>query len=134
MRLFILEIVTMFSVTVNSLLVDKATVYLEEACRGKAYTITANDKCTQLPEDWYEFSKATLLTEWQLMRDAFRRRKINGAKIPEGVVCDFYIDEKCQQPLWIGMEDPGTCSFSELEIGNQAVSVHCYDDTERGEI
>lgn len=43
-------------------------------------------------------------------------------------------DKKCKEPLWIGMEDPGTCSFSELEIGNQAVSVHCYDDTEREDI
>lgn len=39
----------------------------------------------------------------------------------------LYSDEKCQEPLWIGMEDPGDCSFSELEIQNKTVSVHCYD-------
>lgn len=79
-----------------------------------------------------------------------RQRKVNGAKVPEGVVCDFYTqvfcysyhgseltlrsDEKCREPLWIGMEDPGTCDFGELEIENKSVSVHCYDDTQREEI
>ena len=43
-------------------------------------------------------------------------------------------DKKCEEPLGIGMEDPGSCSFSEVEIGNQAVSVHCYDDTAREDI
>ena len=46
----------------------------------------------------------------------------------------MYSDEKCKEPLWIGMEDPGTCGFSELEIENKAVSVRCYDDTELEEI
>jgi hypothetical protein len=38
-------------------------------------------------------------------------------------------DEKCQEPLYIGMEDPGTCNFSDpdVDIANKTVSVHCYD-------
>lgn len=38
-------------------------------------------------------------------------------------------DGKCQEPLYIGMEDPGTCSFSDpdVDIANKTVSVHCYD-------
>jgi hypothetical protein len=42
------------------------------------------------------------------------------------IVCS---DEKCQEPLYIGMEDPGTCSFSDpdVDIANKTVSVHCYD-------
>ncbi|QLI65178.1 uncharacterized protein G6M90_00g021220 [Metarhizium brunneum] len=133
MRFQVFATGAMFSVAVNALVLEKAsaahhlermtgrfpnsqqaTVYSEERCKGKAYTIKPDGKCTLLPGD---------LTG-----------KINGAMVPEGVVCDFYIDKKCNEPLWIGMEDPGTCNFSELEIGNQAKSVHCYDDTERGEV
>ncbi|KAJ5928900.1 hypothetical protein N7466_007856 [Penicillium verhagenii] len=63
-----------------------------------------------------------------------RRKNINGARVPEDVVCDFYTDDKCQEPLWIGMEsseDDSDCSFSDpsLEIQNKTVSVHCYDGT-----
>ena len=38
-------------------------------------------------------------------------------------------DKTCQpeNALYIGMEDPGLCSFSEQEIQNQTVSVYCYD-------
>jgi hypothetical protein len=38
-------------------------------------------------------------------------------------------DEKCEDPLWYSMEDPGVCSFSELEIKDKAVAVLCYDST-----
>ncbi|KAK8932255.1 hypothetical protein VCV18_000789 [Metarhizium anisopliae] len=114
MRFHVFATGAMFSVAVNALGLEKAsaahylermagrfpnsqqaTVYSEERCKGKAYTIKPDGKCTLLPEDF---------------------------------------DKRCMEPLWIGMEDPGTCNFSELEIGNQAKSVHCYDDTERGEV
>ncbi|KAJ5548205.1 hypothetical protein N7513_005439 [Penicillium frequentans] len=86
---------------------DPATLYSQEKCSGKEIEIKADNTCVLLPVG--------------------SRKNINGAKLPEDVVCDFYTDEKCQEPLWIGMEDPGDCSFSELEIQNKTVSVHCYD-------
>lgn len=46
----------------------------------------------------------------------------------------FCSDTRCEEPLWIGMEDPGTCDLGELEIDNQVVSIHCYDDTKREEL
>ncbi|KAJ5671795.1 hypothetical protein N7507_000922 [Penicillium longicatenatum] len=58
-----------------------------------------------------------------------RQKNINGAKLPVDVVCDFYTDTTCQakDALYIGMEDPGVCSFSKEEIQNKTVSVYCYD-------
>jgi hypothetical protein len=38
-------------------------------------------------------------------------------------------DEKCKDPLYISMEDPGDCNFGELEIKDKAVAVLCYDST-----
>ncbi|OAA48407.1 hypothetical protein NOR_01657 [Metarhizium rileyi] len=114
MRSSLLSILAAVTATAKSLIVEKAIVYSKEPCEGEWQTINPDDKCTLLP--------------------ANLRGIVNGAKVPEGVVCDFYTDDQCEEPLWIGMEDPGTCSFSELEIGNQAKSVHCYDDTERGEM
>ncbi|KAM3438600.1 hypothetical protein MY4824_003139 [Beauveria thailandica] len=111
MHFSILAMMLMFSCRATSLIVEKATFYSEEACKGRAYTVDPDDKCTLLPSQW--------------------QKRITGAHIPEGVVCDFYNDEGCEQPLWMGMEDPGTCDFSELEIEKKAVSVHCYDDTGR---
>jgi hypothetical protein len=46
-----------------------------------------------------------------------------------GVLIFDFSDVKCQDPLWISMEDPGVCSFSELEIKDKAVAVLCYDST-----
>ncbi|OAA71702.1 hypothetical protein LEL_08937 [Akanthomyces lecanii RCEF 1005] len=109
-----LAMMVMLSTGGTALVVEKAKLYSEDACGGRAYTVNPDDTCTLLPR--------------------ILQKKVNGAKVPEGVVCDFYTDEKCKEPLWIGMEDPGTCGFSELEIENKAVSVHCYDDTEREEI
>ncbi|EJP64627.1 uncharacterized protein BBA_06621 [Beauveria bassiana ARSEF 2860] len=97
-----LAMMVMFSCRATSLIVEKASLYSKEACKGRAYTVEPDDKCKLLPSQW--------------------QKSITGAHIPEGVVCDFYNDERCEAPLWIGMEDPGTCDFSELEIEKQAVA------------
>jgi hypothetical protein len=46
-----------------------------------------------------------------------------------GMLIRHLSDEKCEDPLWYSMEDPGVCSFSELEIKDKAVAVLCYDST-----
>ncbi|KAJ5093920.1 hypothetical protein N7456_009781 [Penicillium angulare] len=84
-----------------------ATLYTEEPCQGETFEVAADNKCVLLPENL--------------------QKHINGVKVPEDVVCDFYSDEKCDEPLLIGVEDPGICKFSEWEIENKTVSVHCYD-------
>ncbi|OAQ68864.1 hypothetical protein VFPPC_13746 [Pochonia chlamydosporia 170] len=102
------------SAAANSQALGKAFLYSKESCEGTEHKVEPNDKCTLLPESL--------------------RRKINGAKVPKDVVCDFYTDEHCKEPLLIGMEEPGECSFSEYDIENRAVSVHCYDDRDQDEI
>ncbi|KAJ5287460.1 hypothetical protein N7478_003146 [Penicillium angulare] len=85
-----------------------ATLFTEETCLGDSFEVAADGKCVLLPEN--------------LQKD------ISAAEVPEDVVCDFYTDEKCNEPLWIGMEGEDKCmSFSPLEISNKTVSVHCYD-------
>lgn len=49
--------------------------------------------------------------------------------IHDGVLTPHLSDERCEEPLWISMEDPGDCSFSELDIKDKAVAVLCYDST-----
>lgn len=72
MRFHVFATGAMFSVAVNALVLEKAstahhlermtgrfpnlqqvTVYSEERCKGKAYTIKPDGKCTLLPEDLY---------------------------------------------------------------------------------
>ncbi|KAJ5727273.1 hypothetical protein N7493_005093 [Penicillium malachiteum] len=84
-----------------------ATLYTKEPCTGQTVQIPADNSCVLLSEDL--------------------QKNINGAKLPEDVVCNFFTDEKCETPLYYGMEDPGDCNFSTLEIADQTVSVQCYD-------
>ncbi|KAJ5646748.1 hypothetical protein N7490_003120 [Penicillium lividum] len=109
---------TLLSCTANAAGAAKppATLYSKEPCTGKEIKIKADNTCVLLPLEL--------------------RKNINGAKVPEDVVCDYYTDEKCQEPLWIGMEDGDYCNFSgpELEIQNKTVSVHCYDGTDYEEL
>ncbi|QPG94677.1 hypothetical protein C2857_006709 [Epichloe festucae Fl1] len=93
---------------------DSAVVYSEESCKGATQVIEPDGECNLLNDDL--------------------SRRARGAKVPENVVCDFYDDKSCSQPLWIGMEDPGSCNFAEFEIENKAVSVVCYDDSRPDEM
>ncbi|KAG6111825.1 hypothetical protein E4U14_002256 [Claviceps sp. LM454 group G7] len=98
----------------GGLAVGNAVVFSEMSCGGRQQDVEPNGRCTTLRSG---------------MRD-----RAQGAIVPTDVVCDFYRDESCSAPLWIGMEEPGTCNFAELGIANQAVSVFCYDDNRFGEM
>ncbi|OOQ87663.1 hypothetical protein PEBR_16014 [Penicillium brasilianum] len=89
--------------------VKPAILFSQEPCKGKSLDIKADNGCVLLPVDL--------------------RKNINGADLPTDVVCNFFTDEKCDNPLYIGMEDPGTCFFSDpdVDIANKTVSVQCYD-------
>ncbi|KAG5979563.1 hypothetical protein E4U55_005025 [Claviceps digitariae] len=92
----------------------QAIVFSKPSCKGQQQAVEPNGRCTLL--------------------NAKLRGKSEGAKVPEDVVCDFYSDEECSVPLWIGMEEPGSCQFDELEIENKALSILCYDDSRPDEI
>ncbi|KAG6039377.1 hypothetical protein E4U41_002740 [Claviceps citrina] len=92
----------------------EAVVFSEESCKGRQQAVEPNGRCTLLNSDL--------------------RGRVQGAAVPEDVVCDYYSDESCSVPLWIGMEEPGSCRFAEFEIENKAISVLCYDDSRADEI
>ncbi|KAG6013035.1 hypothetical protein E4U54_007162 [Claviceps lovelessii] len=98
----------------GGLALQNATVFSKASCKGQRQVLDPNGRCTLL--------------------NIGLRGKVQGAKVPVDVVCDFYIDESCSVPLWIGMEEPGSCRFQELEIENKAVSVLCYDDSRPDEV
>ncbi|KAG6004034.1 hypothetical protein E4U21_001430 [Claviceps maximensis] len=89
----------------GGLALENAIVFSETSCKGQQQALEPNGR-------------------W----------KAQGAKVPTDVVCDFYSDESCSVPLWIGMEEPGSCRFDELEIENKALSVLCYDDSRSDEV
>ncbi|KAG5925511.1 hypothetical protein E4U42_004208 [Claviceps africana] len=98
----------------GGLALQNAIVFSKASCQGQQQAFEPNGMCMLLNEEL--------------------RGKAKGAKVPMDVVCDFYSDESCSAPLWIGMEEPGTCSFDDLEIENKAVSILCYDDSRPNEV
>ncbi|KAG6061667.1 hypothetical protein E4U17_000422 [Claviceps sp. LM77 group G4] len=107
-------LVALLAVVAGGLAVENAVVFSEISCVGRQQDVEPNGSCT-------------------LLKPGLRARA-QGAIVPTDVVCDFYSDESCSAPLWIGMEEPGSCNFAELEIQNQAVSILCYDDSRLGEM
>ncbi|KAJ5111976.1 hypothetical protein N7532_000021 [Penicillium argentinense] len=95
-----------------ALAAEKVTLYSQEPCTGDLTQIEPNNKCTLIPE--------TL------------KGKVTGVKVPEDIVCNFYKDEKCVEPILYSVEDPGICKFSEWDtadqkVSNTSASVRCYD-------
>ncbi|KAE8329960.1 hypothetical protein BDV39DRAFT_202540 [Aspergillus sergii] len=88
-----------------------ATIYSQEPCTGESAQIPANKLCTPVPLSLYH--------------------KVTAVSVPENVVCEFYKDLLCLDPLLNSVEDPGICKFSEWDtndgqISNQALSILCY--------
>ncbi|KAK5798691.1 hypothetical protein VI817_004981 [Penicillium citrinum] len=64
-----------------------------------------------------------------------RKGKVTGVKVPEDIVCNFYKDDKCDQPILYSVEEPGICTFSEWDtddqkVANESVSILCFNSNE----
>ncbi|KAE8345053.1 hypothetical protein BDV24DRAFT_126198 [Aspergillus arachidicola] len=104
----------LISCVVPALAVEKPTIYSQEPCTGESAEIEPNNKCTPVPD--------TL------------KGKVTAVKIPEDIVCNFYKDKNCAEPILYSVEDPGICKFSEWDmdgqkVSNQSASVLCFDST-----
>ncbi|KAE8402205.1 hypothetical protein BDV37DRAFT_253041 [Aspergillus pseudonomiae] len=103
-----------FSCMAPALAAENVTLYSEEPCTGETALIQPNNKCTLVPEAL--------------------AGKVVGVKVPEDIVCNFYKDEKCKEPILYSVEDPGICTFSEWDtddqkVSNLSASVLCFDST-----
>ncbi|KAJ5352586.1 hypothetical protein N7452_001560 [Penicillium brevicompactum] len=101
-KVFLLAVL---SCAAPALAVEKPTLYSEAPCRGISQTIEPNENCTIVSADL--------------------KGKVSGATVPEALICNFYKDEKCEDPVIVGLEDPGVCDFDEFEATNKTVAVVC---------
>ncbi|KAE8141794.1 hypothetical protein BDV38DRAFT_278577 [Aspergillus pseudotamarii] len=105
----------LLSFMVPALALDPATIWSKEPCTGESAEIPSDNKCTPVPEPL--------------------AGKVTAVTVPENVVCNFFRDENCQEPILYSVEDPGICTFSEWDVNdnkvsNESASVQCYDSTD----
>ncbi|KAF4766230.1 hypothetical protein HAV15_010583 [Penicillium sp. str.  len=105
---------TAFFFVVPALALDPAIIWSQEPCDGESAEIPANNQCTPVP--------ASLVG------------KVTAVTVPEDVVCNFFKDGNCQEPILYSVEDPGVCNFSHWDtddnkVSNMSASIQCYDST-----
>ncbi|KAF9890436.1 hypothetical protein FE257_005841 [Aspergillus nanangensis] len=106
-------VLAIFSCVSPALTVEKVTLFSQEPCAGDQAMIQPDNRCTLVPQ---------ILTG-----------KVAGVKIPADIVCNFYKDENCNEPILYSVEDD-ICKLSEWDtedqkVGNVTASILCFDST-----